>query len=89
MEGSTLTLNGKQVEFKSGQTILEVAADNGIKIPTLCHLKGCIPTGACRICLIEVAGARSLVAACTTPAEKGMNVGTETERVHRTRRLTT
>ena len=63
MDSYMLTLNGKQVEFKSGQTILEVAAANGVNIPTLCHLKGCTPTGACRICLVEVTGARSLVAA--------------------------
>jgi formate dehydrogenase major subunit len=89
MEGNTLTLNGQQVGFTPGQTILDVAEGNGLRIPTLCHLKGCTPTGACRICLVEVAGARSLVAACSTPAEKGMVVDTESERVHKTRRLTT
>ncbi len=89
MDGYVLTLNGKQVAFQPGQTILEVAADNGITIPTLCHLKGCTPTGACRICLVEVTGARSLMASCSTPAEKGMTVDTESERVHRTRKLTT
>lgn len=89
MDSFTLTLNGKQVEFEPGQTILTVAENNGLRIPTLCHLKGCTPTGACRICLVEVAGARSLVASCSTPAEKGMVVNTETDRVHRTRKLTT
>ena len=89
MDSFTLTLNGKQVEFEPGQTILTVAENNGVRIPTLCHLKGCTPTGACRICLVEVAGARSLVASCSTPAEKGMVVETETDRVHRTRKLTT
>lgn len=89
MDSFTLTLNGKQVEFEPGQTILTVAENNGVCIPTLCHLKGCTPTGACRICLVEVAGARSLVASCSTPAEKGMVVETETDRVHRTRKLTT
>jgi predicted molibdopterin-dependent oxidoreductase YjgC len=87
MEGTVLTLNGKQVEFKQGQTILDVAADNGIKIPTLCYMKGCTPTGACRVCLVEVAGARSLVASCSTPAEKGMVVETDTERVNHSRKL--
>ncbi len=89
MDSFVLTLNGKQVEFEPGQTILQVAENNGVHIPTLCHLKGCTPTGACRICLVEVEGARSLVASCSTPAEKGMMVNTETERVHRTRKLTT
>ncbi|MDI9527967.1 MAG: 2Fe-2S iron-sulfur cluster-binding protein, partial [Pseudomonadota bacterium] len=89
MDGFVLTLNGKQVEFEPGQTILQVAENNGVKIPTLCHLKGCTPTGACRICLVEVEGARSLVSSCSMPAEKGMVVKTDTDRVHRTRKLTT
>ncbi len=87
MDGTVLTLNGKQVEFKQGQTILDVATDNGIKIPTLCYLKGCTPTGACRVCLVEVAGARSLVASCSTPAEKGMLIETDSQRVHHSRKL--
>ncbi len=89
MDSFVLTLNGKQVEFEPGQTILQVAENNGVHIPTLCYLKGCTPTGACRICLVEVEGARSLVASCSTPAEKGMVIHTESERVHRTRKLTT
>jgi formate dehydrogenase major subunit len=89
MDSYTLTLNGKQVGFEPGQTILEVAQNNGVHIPTLCHLKGCTPTGACRICLVEVEGARSLVSSCSAPADKGMVVKTETDRVHRTRKLTT
>lgn len=89
MDSNTLTLNERKVEFKPGQTIREVAEDNGIHIPTLCHLKGCTPTGACRVCLVEVAGARSLVASCSTPADKGMVVHTNTERVNRARRLVT
>jgi formate dehydrogenase major subunit len=87
MDGPILTLNGKQVEFKPTQTILEVATDNGIKIPTLCYLKGCTPTGACRVCLVEVAGARSLVASCSTPAEKGMIIETDSQRANNARRL--
>jgi formate dehydrogenase major subunit len=89
MDGYALTLNQKQVQFNPGQTILEVAADNGIRIPTLCHLKGCTPAGACRICLVEVTGARALVPACSTPAEKGMIVSTNTDRIHKARRLNT
>ncbi len=89
MESLSLAMNGRLCRFKQGQTILEVAKENGISIPTLCHLPGCTPTGACRVCLVEVSGARSLVAACSTPAEKGMLVSTETERVHKTRKLTT
>jgi formate dehydrogenase major subunit len=87
MDNPVLTLNGKQVQFTQGQTILEVASENGIRIPTLCYLKGCTPTGACRMCLVEVTGARALVASCSTPAEKGMAVVTDSDRVNKARRL--
>jgi formate dehydrogenase major subunit len=83
----TLTIDGKLVEFSPGQTILEVAKANGIHIPTLCHLKDTTPTGACRICLVEVKGARTLVASCAMPAGAGMEVKTDTAEVHRSRRL--
>ena len=83
----TLTIDGKLVEFTPGQTILEVAKANGINIPTLCHLKDTTPTGACRICLVEVKGARTLVASCAMPAGNGMEVKTDTETVHVSRRL--
>ncbi len=82
-----LTLNGKEVEFTPGETILQVAWRTGVKIPTLCYLKDCTPTGACRMCLVEVSGARSLVASCTMPAGEGMEVLTDTEKVHTARRL--
>lgn len=88
MPTGTFHLNGKSVEFQPGQSILDAATDNGIKIPTLCYLKGATPTGACRMCVVEVAGARSLIAACSTPAADGMEVWTDSERVHRSRKLT-
>lgn len=68
MARPTLTLNGKKISFEPGQTILEVARENQVRIPTLCYLKGCTPTGACRVCLVEVKGARTLVASCSMPA---------------------
>jgi NADP-reducing hydrogenase subunit HndD len=89
MATSTLTLDGKTVEFTPGQSILEVAQDNGVDIPTLCHLKGCRATGSCRICVVEVKGARTLMASCSTPAGPGMEVSTNTEMVHKTRKLIT
>jgi len=88
MGNPSLTLNGRSIEFEPGQTILDVARANGVNIPTLCHLKGCRPTGACRICLVEVTGARALVASCSTPAENGMTIQTNSERVLKTRKLT-
>ena len=87
MARPTLTLNGKKVSFEPGQTILEVARQNQVDIPTLCYLKDCTPTGACRVCLVEVKGARTLVASCAMPAAGGMEVQTDTERVRRSRRL--
>ena len=83
----TFILNGKDTPFKPGQMILEAAKNGGIEIPTLCYLKGSTPTGACRICCVEVKGARSLMAACSTPVSPGMEVFTETETVHHTRKM--
>ncbi len=77
-----LTLNGKVVRFSPGQTLLQVARDHGVEIPTLCYLAGCTPTGACRMCLVEVKGARTLVASCAMPAAEGMEVQTDSEKVH-------
>ncbi len=89
MDKKTLTLNGKTVEFQAGQTILEVARSHGVFIPTLCYLDGCTATGACRICVVEVTGARSLVTSCSTPAEQGMEIFSDSDRVKKSRRLTT
>ena len=87
MNKDTFTLNGKETTFKPGQMILDAARDAGVNIPTLCHLKGTTPTGACRVCLVEVSGARTLVASCSTPVTPGMVVLTESERVRKTRKL--
>jgi len=83
----TFILNGKETPFQQGQMILDAAKNGGIEIPTLCYLKGSTPTGACRICCVEVKGARSLVAACSTPVSPGMEVFTESELVHRARKM--
>jgi formate dehydrogenase alpha subunit len=84
---NTLTLNGITCEFTPGETILDVARRNHVDIPTLCHLKGTTPTGACRICVVEVKGARSLVASCAAPAGAGMEIQTESPGVVRSRRM--
>lgn len=83
----TLFINGQEFSFSPGETILEVARRNGIHIPTLCYLKGASPTGACRVCVVEVKGARNLVASCAAPAGAGMEILTESPRVVRARRL--
>jgi len=86
-DSNTITINGNELFFTPGETILDVARNNSIDIPTLCHLKGAPATGACRICVVEVEKARSLLPACTTPADKGMVVHTESPGVIEARRL--
>ncbi len=86
-QSNTIVINGNSFSFESGETILDVARRNGIDIPTLCHLKGTTPTGACRICLVEVKGARTLLAACATPAGNNMVVQTESPKVVEARRM--
>jgi len=87
MSENQLVLNGRTVSFESGQTILDVARENGVDIPTLCYLKDAAPTGACRICLVEMEGAKTLVASCATPAAPKMVIRTESPRVLSARRL--
>jgi predicted molibdopterin-dependent oxidoreductase YjgC len=82
-----MVIDGQEYSFTPGETILTVAQRNGMDIPTLCYLKGASPTGACRICLVEVEGARNLVASCAAPAAPNMVVHTESERVIQARRL--
>lgn len=82
-----IVINGQEVKFKPGQTILDVAKANNISIPTLCHLKGTKSIGACRICIVEVKGARELTPSCVTPAKDGMVVNTESEKVVKTRKV--
>ena len=67
-------------------TILEAAREMGIDIPTLCYLEGVHEAGACRVCIVEVKGARTLVPACITEAADGMEIFTHTSRVRRARR---
>ncbi len=83
----TLTLNGMEVKAKPGQTILEVARSVGVDIPTLCHDPRLEPYGACRMCLVEVEGARGPMAACGTQVREGMVVRTHTERIVKLRRF--
>jgi predicted molibdopterin-dependent oxidoreductase YjgC len=86
-EKNIITINGNEFAFEPGETILEVAQRNSVDIPTLCHLKGAIPTGACRVCVVEVENARSLLASCATPASDKMVVRTESKPVVEARRL--
>jgi predicted molibdopterin-dependent oxidoreductase YjgC len=83
----SIFINGHRFAFEPGETVLEVARRHSIDIPTLCHLKGASPTGACRVCLVEVQGARSLVASCAMPAAANMVVLTESPKVIAARRM--
>lgn len=83
----TLTINGQEVSARPGQTILQVAQAAGIDIPTLCHHPALAPIGACRVCLVEVSGQRSLQPACTFPAADRMEIRTESSKVVRARKF--
>jgi coenzyme F420 hydrogenase subunit beta len=85
----TLNINGITVEVEKGTTLLEAAQFLGFPIPTLCHMEGLSPYGACRLCVVEIgAGARSrLVSSCTYRAEEGLKVRTASSRVVKTRKM--
>jgi bidirectional [NiFe] hydrogenase diaphorase subunit len=83
----TLTLDGKLVSAREGQTLLEVAREAGIHLPTLCHLEGVSAVGACRLCLVEFAGSGRLQAACVTTVAEGMEVHTDSPRLREYRRM--
>jgi bidirectional [NiFe] hydrogenase diaphorase subunit len=85
----SLTINGVATHVESGTTLLEAAQFLGFPIPTLCHMEGLSPYGACRLCVVEIGeGAKSrLVSACTYPAEEGLAVRTSSSRVVRTRKM--
>jgi iron-only hydrogenase group A len=86
MSSITLTVDGQQVSVDPGVTILEAARALGKRIPTLCYLENVQAIGACRVCLVEVEGAKTLVASCVMPVMEGMKVFTNTKRVREARR---
>ena len=84
----SLRINDIPVTVPAGTTVLEAARSAGFNIPSLCFLKDVNEIGACRICVVEVKGAKSLVASCVYPVAEGMEVYTNTERVRKSRQLT-
>ncbi len=82
----TLTIDEQSFSGRSDQSILQVAKENGITIPTLCDLEGLSSVGACRLCLVEIEGQRGLKPACTTRIKEGMVVRTQSETLTRHRR---
>jgi bidirectional [NiFe] hydrogenase diaphorase subunit len=83
----TFYLNDQQLAAEEGQTVLTAAREAGVAIPTLCHLDGVSDIGACRLCLVELAGTSKLVASCVTRVSEGLRVYSDTERLREYRRM--
>jgi len=87
-ELNKIIINGYELVFEHNETILEIALRNSIDIPTLCYLKGAHSKGECGVCVVELDGVNDLIQSCSTPAENGMIVSTESGKVIESRRLT-
>lgn len=83
-----ITIDGVEMEVPKSYTILDAAREHGIDIPTLCHLKGINEIGACRMCIVEVEGARGFATSCVMPVSEGMVVRTNTPAVRDARKVT-
>jgi predicted molibdopterin-dependent oxidoreductase YjgC len=83
----TITIDGEEVNALEGSTILDVCRNRGIDTPTLCYLETLTPVNACRVCVVELEGARTLVPACARKIEAGMKIKTDSERVRASRRM--
>jgi len=83
----TLIIDGQELSARAGQSILEVARENDIDIPTLCHMDGLGDVGACRLCLVEIKGSNKLLPACVATVHEGMGVVTDSERLKKHRRV--
>ena len=79
-------INGAEYSVPAGVTVLEACRYANIDIPTLCYLKDINEIGACRLCLVEVTGARGLVAACVYPVNEGMEIKTNTPQIRAVRK---
>jgi bidirectional [NiFe] hydrogenase diaphorase subunit len=89
METIQLEIDGKQIKAKEGSTILEVARENGIYIPTLCNHPELEPSGVCRLCMVEILKNKrtKLVASCVYPVEENLVVKTNTEKIRKIRKM--
>ena len=81
-----IQVNGRTIEAKRGETILAALRRAGIKVPTLCYMENLLPSGACRMCVVEVDGQRNLVPSCAFPVADGMKIQTHSPRVVRARK---
>jgi len=86
LEAITITLNGREVSGRPGMTVLDLARESGVDIPTLCHYPHLEPIGACRICIVEDERSGALMASCVTPIAPGMVINTESPRVQESRK---
>jgi bidirectional [NiFe] hydrogenase diaphorase subunit len=84
----TLSIDGELVSARQGDTLLQVIREHGAHVPTLCDFQGLSSIGACRLCLVEVAGRSRPAAACVTAAEEGLEVHTTSDRIERYRKMT-
>lgn len=83
----TATVNGEQVSIPQGGSVLEACREAGVDLPTLCYGPTMTPANACRVCVVEVAGSRTLVPSCSRKLEEGMEITTDSERARHSRRL--
>ena len=87
MSVHTLTVDGAEVAVPDGATLLDAVRAAGASLPTLCHLDGLTPVGACRLCLVELEGSGKLLPACATAAAEGLAVLTSTPQLKEWRRM--
>ena len=87
MGNLNVNIDGKKIRVREGTTILEAATANGITIPTLCHIKGQVPSGVCRVCVVEVEGSRTMMGACHTPVTDGMVIHSQSPKVVAVRKV--
>ncbi len=81
-----IEVNNRTIEARNGETILDALTRAGIHVPTLCHMKGLLPSGACRMCVVEVEGQRGLIPSCSYPVAEGMKISTHSARAAQARR---
>ena len=86
MDTVSLTIDGLSIEAAKGKTILEAALDNDIYIPHLCHHPDLVPTGVCRLCMVDIEG-MGMVISCKTPVEDNLGIWTESPEVDKVRRV--
>jgi NADH-quinone oxidoreductase subunit G/NADP-reducing hydrogenase subunit HndD len=83
----TINVNGNKIKAKQGETVLNILNDHGIKVPTLCHLKNMMPTGSCRMCVVEHKNTDKLITSCSAVVEDGMDILTHSPRVTEARKV--